>query len=327
MHGGTIKAESEKDKGTRITVTLPVSHTDEKESRNEHYNHIESDALLELEEIETESAEADSDKPVMLVIDDNKDIRQLIGEIMGDEYNVIYASNGRIGVKLATKYIPDIIICDIMMPVMDGLECCRILKNEDSTSHIPVIILTACSMDEQRYEGYESGADGYLSKPFSGDVLRARCRNLMENRRRIENLYGNRDHEPVRTAEPAGDRTAKPRNVSADMESEFYNRFIEIVKEELGNSALTIEDIAGKMNIGRSQLGRKIKALTNYAPVEIIRNMRLREAKRLLTTTEKSVGEIAYEVGFHLPAYFSKCYKDAFGESPTDLRNRLSKEK
>lgn len=131
----------------------------------------------------------DENKPVVLVIDDNADIRKLIAELMKDSFSVISASNGSEGLRKAVRHVPDLIICDVMMPVMDGLECCRRLKSEVTTSHIPVLMLTACSMDEQRVQGYDSGADGYLSKPFSSEVLMARCRSLIENRKRIKELW------------------------------------------------------------------------------------------------------------------------------------------
>ena len=223
---------------------------------------------------------------------------------------------------MATRYIPDIIICDVMMPVMDGLECCRLLKAELSTSHIPVLMLTARSLDEQRLEGYDSGADGYLAKPFSGAVLTARCRNLLLNRKRIKDLYAGLDASAPAPAKPgiplsmaAGERT--------DIDNDFYARFIEILNPHLGNSDLSIEYMAREMGLSQSQLTRKIKALTNFTPVELIRNLRVAAARRLLTTTDSPISEIAFATGFTSAAYFSKCYKDAYGETPSELRKRL----
>lgn len=326
LHGGAIKAESEPKKGAKFTVTLPITHSAPEAAETPHLLSA-AEVDEELDDVNVAPRETGGEKPVLLAIDDNKDILQLITGLMGDDYEVICASNGRQGIKLASKYTPDVIVCDVMMPVMDGLECCRTLKSEISTSHIPVLLLTACSMDEQRLSGYESGADGYLSKPFNGDLLKVRCRNLIENRRRIKELGS----QPVTAKEAAPKRPspAAARKISApgDVESEFYNRFLTIVEKGIGNAELSIEDIAGQMNLGKSQLSRKIKALTNYTPVEIIRDLRLKKARQLLLSTEKSVSEIAYEVGFSQPAYFSKCYKDAYGESPSDLRSRLGADK
>lgn len=327
LHGGAIEVKSEKGKGAEFTVRLPIIHLDNALIKDK-VNLITADTINdELEDVEALHSVCNDDKPLMLVIDDNRDIQKLISDLFMDEYNVLTASNGMKGLRLATKYTPAIIICDVMMPEMDGLECCRILKSEISTSHIPILMLTACALDEQRLEGYESGADGYLAKPFKGNILKARCRNLIDNRKRIKDLYAGQDvlcksgkseNTVVSTPKPTGGK---------DVESDFYSRFIEFIKANMSNSDLSVEDIAGKMSLSKSQLGRKIKSLTNYTPVEIIRNLRVKEARRLLTTTEKSISEIAYEVGFSLPAYFSKCFKDAYGETPSELRSRLSRDK
>lgn len=210
-----------------------------------------------------------------------------------------------------------------MMPVMDGLQCCSLLKNEVSTSHIPVMLLTACSMDEDRARAYTSGADAYLSKPFNGEVLLVRCSNLLENRRRIKDIYINNtvpsiEHTVASQSVPAAATVAE-----GTIDSDFYSRFLELLYKEISRSDLSVDELAGKMGLGQSQFSRKIKALTNFTPVEIIRDVRVKLARKLLTTTDKTVSEIAYEVGFATPAYFSKCYRDAYGESPSDLRRRL----
>ncbi|MDE5877863.1 MAG: substrate-binding domain-containing protein [Muribaculaceae bacterium] len=316
LHGGSIAVESELGKGSEFIVTLPIRHCENNTIPAE--SHITSSAIeTELATVENETCEFDTEKPLLLVIDDNQDIRTLIGDLLGDSYNMIYAADGQQGVKMAVKYVPDLIICDLMMPVMDGLECVRRLKDEVSTSHIPVLMLTACSLDEQRVEGYDSGADGYLSKPFSGAVLEARCRNLLLNRKRIKELYETVVKRSELTQQPASSRRS-----DNDVESDFYSRFVDIVTEHLGNTDLSVVYIAERVGLSQSQLTRKIKALTNYTPVEIIRTLRLRRAKSLLCATDKTVSEIAFEVGFTSLAYFSKCYKEEFGESPSEVRNK-----
>lgn len=213
----------------------------------------------------------------------------------------------------------------MMMPVMDGLTCCRELKNEISTSHIPVLMLTACALDEQRIQGYENGVDGYLSKPFNGSVLKARCANLISNRKRISELYQQERIKVVK--KEVMSESAATTEIPYDIDSDFYSQFLSLATDQLGNSELNIEHLAAAMGLGQSQFSRKIKSLTNFTPVEIIRTLRLKKARNLLTTTEKSMSEIAYEVGFTSPAYFSKCFKDAYGETPTDLRTKLSPKK
>lgn len=320
LHGGSIAVESILGVGSKFTVTLPVVHVEECMPADTDNLITKADVNAELDRLEEvdRTTTAGTELPLLLVIDDNADIRRMIVELLKDEYNIVTAPDGREGVRLAAKYVPDLIICDVMMPVMDGLECCRIIKDEVSTSHIPVLMLTACSMDEQRARGYDSGADGYLSKPFNSAVLKSRCRNLIDNRKRIKNLW---------SSNGGGDVKAKERNASVpvnDVDSEFYSKVLDIMKKEMGNPDLNVDSLASMMGLGRSQFYRKIKALTNYSPVELLRNLRLKQAREMLTTTEKTIGEIAYEVGFSSPAYFTRCYREAFDETPTELRERIA---
>lgn len=319
LHGGTIGVESTVNIGSVFTVTLPMRHIAETTTVSENViGH--GDVEAELDNIEGNLIFA-ADKPIVLVIDDNKDIQKLMSELLNVDYNIITASNGKEGVRMAAKYVPDLIICDVMMPVMDGLECCRYIKNEVSTSHIPVLMLTACSMDEQRVQGYESGADGYLSKPFNSAVLKSRCASLILNRKRIKDLWMSR---PATVNKKEGEKISSGNLPSGDIDNEFYNRFLEILNEGMGNPDLNVDMIASKMGLERSQFYRKIKALTNYAPVELIRRLRLQRGRELLISTEKTIAEIAYDIGFSTPAYFTKCYRDAYGETPSQVRNKLT---
>lgn len=327
LHGGTIAVESKLGSGSKFTVVIPVCHVADTAEPAAPKAIGRNEVDVELGEIELDSRYLDAEKPLLLVIDDNEDIRKMIGELLGDDYTVIFAANGKEGIHLAAKYVPDLIVCDVMMPVMDGLECCRRIKDEISTSHIPVLLLTACSMDEQRAQGYESGADAYVAKPFNTAVLKSRCKNLIENRRRIKNLWANSGTplapNPQENARPATIPAPAP-TAGSDIENEFYARFLEIVSAEMGNPELNVDQLASKMGLGRSQFYRKIKALTNYTPVELLRNLRLKRSRELLATTQKTISEIAYEVGFSAPAYFTRCYKESFGETPSELRERLA---
>lgn len=319
LHGGSISVESTLNVGTEFTVKLPVRHVPETVAEADR-TIAREDAGAELDNIESDFT-FDDKKPLVLIIDDNRDIQKLVGELLASDYNIIAAPNGREGVRLAARYVPDLIICDVMMPVMDGLECCRRIKEEVSTSHIPVLMLTACSLDEQRVEGYESGADGYLSKPFNSSVLKSRCASLIANRKRIKDLWQSGPF-PV-----TSDR--RPKAIESlgitDIDSDFYRRFLDILMKEIGNQDLNVDMIASKMGLERSQFYRKIKSLTNYAPVELIRRLRLQRGRELLLTTDRTVAEIAYETGFSTPAYFTKCYRDAYGETPSQARANLAK--
>ena len=323
LHGGRISVSSVPGEGSEFRVEIPVTHVASEAVESARVASGQPDEIdAELGSIEPTDADADDGKPLLLVIDDNADMRLLVASLMKDEYRIATAADGRQGLKAAARYVPDLIICDVMMPVMDGLECCRQLKSEISTSHIPVLLLTACAMDEQRVEGYDSGADGYLSKPFNEAVLKSRCRSLVANRKRIHDLWSGAHTAAPAEATPR--KNAPSDSGAADIDNDFYSRFIDVFQRRMGEAELSVDTLAAEMGLGRSQLYRKIKALTNYSPVELMRSLRLRQARSLLTSTDKTISEIAYEVGFSSPAYFTKCYKDAYGETPTELRDRLA---
>ena len=330
LHGGTITAESEPGRSSKFTVTLPIRHV-EPSSAVEVPTVDSRELNTLLQPIDREPADlSENAKPLVLAIDDNTDILQLLSALLSPNYQVITANSGTEGLHMAAKYTPDLIISDVMMPGMDGLECCRHIKDEISTSHIPVLLLTACSMDEQRAQGYRSGADGYLAKPFNSEVLLSRAASLIDNRKRIKDLWTAHTTAPsANTPKPNAERPASAvaPNANADIDNEFYRRFIDIFTAEMSNPDINVDSLASRLGLGRSQFYRKIKSLTNYSPVELIRQLRLKQARTLLTTTERTVSEIAYEVGFSNPAYFTKCYREAFGETPTDLRDRLGGKK
>ena len=309
LHGGEITADSVEGKGTVFTVDIPMTVVEEPSADLVQEPRITQQTVVEeLEDMETEEQIPDENKECILIIDDNADVRDYVKSLLKEEYTVIEAPDGRAGLKKAMKYVPDAIICDVMMPVMDGLECCRKLKTELQTSHIPVMLLTACSLDEQRIQGFECGADSYISKPFNSKLLLVRLRNLMDNHKRLKQFFG--------------DKTTLSKESVSDVDKGFVDRFRELIEENLADSELSVEDLGGKMGLSRVQLYRKIKALTNYSPNELVRIARLKKAASLLASSEKTISEITYEVGFTSPSYFTKCYKEYFGESPTDFLKR-----
>lgn len=308
MHGGTIQVESDERQGTMFTVELPVcSCAPVAEPLSLEASGQELPVELSGDEEEQEPG-YDSSRMSVLIIDDNADIRSYVHGLLNAEYSVIEAANGSEGIRKAMKYVPDLIISDVMMPGMDGIECCRRLKSELQTCHIPVILLTACSLDEQRIQGYDGGADSYISKPFSSQLLLARIRNLIDSHQRLKQFFG--------------DRQTLAKEDICDMDKDFVEKFKTIIEEKMSDSALNVEDLGKDMGLSRVQLYRKIKSLTNYAPNELLRMARLKRAASLLASSELTVAEIAYEVGFTSPSYFTKCYKEQFGESPTEFLKR-----
>lgn len=323
LHGGTISVDSEYGKGSEFTCRFPLRQIDNEAP-------VEKSQLISTETINEELASSDTQKideiinettmengkPILLIIDDNSDMRTYIHTILQPDYNIIEAANGKQGVALANKYLPDIVICDMMMPVMDGLECCHILKSEMRTSHIPVLMLTACSFDEQRVASYENGADGFIGKPFDSQVLCSRIHSLLDNRKRIKDFLS--ESQPTET------ETDNAKAVS-DIDKDFILQFKQIVQEQIADNNLSVETIGGQMGLSRVQLYRKVKSLTNYSPVELIRIIRLKKAQMLLSTEKKlTVAEVSYRVGFSSPSYFTKCYKEYFNESPTATQERLA---
>ena len=303
IHGGIIEVESDERQGTVFTVDLPVRTCEAETGVASAPDRV--DNLLREDEAENFN---DPSKPSVLVIDDNADIRAYVHTLLNSEYSVIEAADGTEGIRKAMKYVPDVIISDVMMPGIDGIECCRRVKGGLQTCHIPVILLTACSLDEQRIQGYAGGADSYISKPFSSQLLLTRIRNLIESRRRMKQFFG--------------DRQTLAKEDICDMDKDFVERFKSLIEAKMGDSELNVEDLGKEMGLSRVQLYRKIKSLTNFAPNELLRMARLKKAASLLASSDMTIAEVGYEVGFTSPSYFTKCYKEQFGESPTEFLKR-----
>ena len=258
----------------------------------------------------------------ILIVDDNADIRAYLRSILQDKYQVNEAADGQQGLSLANEIVPDLIVSDVMMPVMNGLEFCQRVKSGTATSHIPVILLTARALSQHQIEGYESGADAYITKPFSAEVLLARIGNLLKSRLQLKNLFGATE---IKDKTPAATTTADDHSVTApdpavtDRIDPFLLKFRDFIEANMSDSDLSVETIGAELGLSRVQLYRKVKALTGQSPVELLRTARLQKGRELLLTSGKNVSEIAYEVGFTAPSYFTKCFKDQFGISPSDL--------
>ena len=309
LHGGTVSVSSVLGQGARFLVRLPLTQKGAKLKESEDagaYTETFEEVYSREDRSRSEAAQrvTDTDRPSILVVDDNADLRHFIASLLEGDYRILTACDGQEALAKALKELPDLVVSDIMMPVMDGLSLCKALKEQLPTSHIPVILLTAKSLEEQRAEGYDSGADAYISKPFSEKVLLSRIGNLLKSRILLKEHY-------LETGESAA---SKPQ------ENDFLSRFRARVQAHLADEDLNVEQLGSELGLSRVQLYRKVKALTGYSPVELIRITRLKAADNLLKTTDKTVAEIAYAVGFATPSYFSKCYKELFGRQPGEVR-------
>jgi signal transduction histidine kinase/CheY-like chemotaxis protein/AraC-like DNA-binding protein len=316
MHNGDISIKSEEGKGSIFTVQIPFKQKEIPVV--EQYPILSSQAvneddllILESEEDIPETVNLQTDKPLVLIVEDNVDVRTYIKSLLIDSFEVIEAPNGQVGLFRAMKFVPELIISDVSMDVMDGFELCKQIKGNLSTSHIPVILLTAYALDEQRAIGFESGADAYIPKPFNESLLKIRVRKLIENREKVKAYF----QKNLTFGE-------RKENV-AEIDKSFITRFRKIIEDKLIDSDLNVDEIGKSLGLSRVQLYRKIKSLTNYAPNELVRIIRLKASEQLLIKTDKSISEVAYETGFSSPSYFTKCFKEYFNESPTDFIKRV----
>ena len=327
LHHGSISATSSQEEGTTFSITLPdtqegydpdADNDGNKDNStkaeqgyvDDSYAPVNVEAAEKAERI-TNAEDFDTDRPLVLIIDDNNGMRAYLRSILQDHYNVSEAVNGQQGLERARREVPKLVVCDVMMPVMDGLEFTRRLKADTATSHIPVILLTARSLSEQREEGYGTGADSYLTKPFTGSLLLARIDNLIHSRTLLRSLFSGNSKEEEKEEEMLGAQ-----------DQSFVTRLREVIRDNMGDSDFSVERIGEEIGLSRVQLYRKVKALTGQTPVELLRKARLERSRRLIEKTEKSVSEIAYEVGFTSPSYFNKCFKDEFGISPGAMREK-----
>lgn len=284
---------------------------------HEHMEIIETDPSLFSERVHTREfikdaviEKADEEKLIILVVEDNAQVRNFIRDAIGEEFKIDEASDGEQGISEAQKIIPDLIISDIMMPGMDGNELTRILKNDEKTSHIPVILLTAKSGQESRLEGLETGADDYLTKPFDAKELRIRIKNLIKIRRSLQEKYSRGDFIPLNRGEE---------KKLSGIEEQFMSKVMKVIENHLSEEEFSVEQFGEELGMGRVQIYRKLKALTSLSPGKFIATKRLVTARRMIIEKKGSISEIAYSVGFGSPTYFTRCFKEEFGCLPSDL--------
>ena len=334
LHHGEARVESEPGKGSDFIVVIPreqegdsqVIHNDVdivdnsvNASASTGKNVVDESVLQYIDDGDRSHGKVqqlvseNTNRPTVLVIDDNTDIRQYERTLLQDEYVVLEAADGKEGLAVALKEVPDLVICDVMMPVMDGLELTERLKTNTATSHIPVIMLTAKNLEEHRAEGYEHGADSYITKPFHSKVLLARIENLLRQRQLLKNLYQGAQEAEKEISE----------SHLEDRDKQFLKQLQAIIQKNISDSEFGVEDMGQQIGLSRVQLYRKVKAMTGSSVVDLLRKARLAKARRLLETRSMSVSEVAYEVGFSAPSYFTKCFKDEYGMLPGDVGNVL----
>ena len=318
MHNGEIRIDSEEGRGSIFTVLIPfkqkeIAVVEQYPTLNSSIERENDILILEEEREDTERAELQTDKPLILLVEDNTDVRTYIKSLLNENFEIIEAANGQSGLLKAMKFVPELIISDVMMDIMDGFELCKQLKDNLTTSHIPVMLLTACAQDEQRAMGFESGADAYIPKPFNEELLKIRVRKIIENREKVKEFF----QKNLTFGE-------RKENVT-EIDKTFINKFRKVIEDNLIDSSLNVDEIGKSLGLSRVQLYRKIKSLTNYAPNELVRIIRLKAAEQLFINTEKTISEVAYDTGFTSPSYFTKCFKEYFNESPTEYIHRLKK--
>lgn len=321
LHKGQISVQSEKGKGSSFRVSIPVIQsaytTEEIVSRfsqlDEETPGQTTEQFFPIDE-DTETG-IDSKFPSVLVVEDNADLQDFIASTLQTKFKVEVANDGADGLKKALEQVPDCIISDIMMPVMDGIEFARRIKAEPATSHVPVVLLTAKAGTASKIEGLQTGADDYLVKPFDATELITRIQNLVDQRQQLREKYSSQVI------------TLQPEEMAANsIDKEFIDLVRNHLESNIDNDLFGVSELADAVHLSRSQLHRKLKSLTGFAPNELIRNFRLERAMQLLQQQAGSVAEIAFNTGFNTAAYFSKCFLDRYGYSPTSVLKEKSGE-
>jgi len=321
LQHGQIKVESSEGEGSSFTILLPLGkdHLDSSEFVIRDPGQFEDSAIIPAIVARTASGltkpedflkEDQNGKPKVLIVEDSEDVRAHLLENLNEQFAIEEAVDGAAGLEKAYESIPDLIISDLMMPKMDGVEMCKNLKSDERTSHIPVLMLTAKATVESRIEGLETGADAYMTKPFNLQELKVQLDNLINQRIKLRERF-------------ATDTEMGLKEIAVtSVDEKFLKRIIETIEENLGDCEFDVSTLTDEMGMSRMQLFRKLKALTNQNPSEFIRTIRLKRAAQLIKKKFGNVAEITYEVGFNNLSYFAKCFKELYGLSPSEFAKK-----
>jgi signal transduction histidine kinase/DNA-binding response OmpR family regulator len=309
LYGGTIKLLSELNMGTCFTITLPVLQASASGEKSPAHNLVQKRLLSAADEQHDAPTDLPPELETILLVEDNIELRGFIASGFENRFRILMAIDGEHGLAKAQEYIPDVIISDVMMPKMNGMEFMKRIREDERTSHIPTILLTARADDESRITGLKLGADEYLLKPFSMNELKIRVNNVLLQRRRLAAKLKDESIQPGSIHHP---------NTEPSLDQKFIIRLKSITEENLSNPSFSVEMLAEKMNLSRAHLFRKVKAIINISPSEFINDLRLQRAAQLIRSKADNVAQVGYSVGYNEQSYFSKRFRKKFGVSPTD---------
>jgi len=321
LHKGTITVKNNQPQGTIFEVALPLGRThllDEEILKDFKTSNDLTQYITQLETVpvdfedDVEDLVTNETQPTILIVEDNKPLRSFIKNLLKKKYNIIEAENGKVGLQKALDNIPDLIISDIIMPEMVGTEMCSKIKENLKTSHIPIILLTSRSSLIYKFEGLESGADEYISKPFNVKEFTLKIKNMLEGMQRLKNKF-------------KSENTLSPSEITvSSVDEQLLKKAFKIVEDNISNEQFDIPFFCSELGVSRTMLFTKIKAWTNFTPNDFIQEIRLKRAAQLLEQNKINISQISYKVGFNNPKYFSKCFQKKYGETPSQYQNKFS---
>ena len=304
-HDGSISVVSEINQGSSFVVLIPIKEIHAHTVMEEYHLPEELISIAAEEQHLIDSQSGQPKKTTLLLVEDNEDFRFYLKDNLKLNYHVLEARDGSEGLKMTQRYLPDLIVSDVMMPLMNGLDLCKRIRSDRHLSHIPIILLTARMADDQELEGFEVGADDYITKPFNVEILQTRIKNLIHRRALFHKDF--RKHIEVKASDI---------NITS-MDEKLIQRAIKLVEDHISEPEFSVEDLSHELGMSRVYLYKKLLSLTGKSPLEFIRAIRLQQAAQLLEKSQLNVSEIAYKVGFNNPKYFAKCFKEEYKMLPS----------